>query len=68
MTDRTGLREAGLTDVSLTSTRLVGDGMHSVIVRATKPVNLDAPMPMTTSELPIALTASGCRCGSGSSF
>ena len=37
----TGLREAGLTDVSLTSTHTVTDGMHSAIIRATKPA--DAP-------------------------
>jgi len=33
----TGLRDAGLTDVSVTSTHLVTDGMHSAIIRATKP-------------------------------
>jgi arsenite methyltransferase len=32
-----GLREAGLADVSLTSTHAVVEGMHSVIARATKP-------------------------------
>ena len=32
-----GLQEAGLTDVSVTSTHLVTDGMHSAIVKATKP-------------------------------
>lgn len=32
-----GLREAGLTDVSVTSTHLVGDGMHSAIIKAAKP-------------------------------
>ncbi len=32
-----GLRHAGLTDVSVTSTHLVADGMHSAIIRATKP-------------------------------
>ena len=31
-----GLREVGLTDVSVTSTHLVADGMHSAIIRATK--------------------------------
>lgn len=31
-----GLREAGLTDVSVTSTHMVAAGMHSAIVRATK--------------------------------
>ena len=33
----TGLREAGLTDVSLTATHAVAEGMHSAIVRARKP-------------------------------
>jgi len=32
-----GLRAVGLTDVSVTSTHLVTDGMHSAIVKATKP-------------------------------
>jgi SAM-dependent methyltransferase len=35
---RTGLEGAGLTDVELVPTHLVTDGMHSVIVRAMKPV------------------------------
>jgi arsenite methyltransferase len=33
-----GLRSAGLTDVSVTPTHLVTDGMHSAIVKATKPM------------------------------
>ncbi len=33
----TGLRDVGLTDVSVTSTHLVTDRMHSAIVKATKP-------------------------------
>jgi arsenite methyltransferase len=32
-----GLREAGLTDVSVTSTHLVADRMHSAIIKAAKP-------------------------------
>src|SRR5439155_21875593 len=32
-----GLRAVGLTDVSVTSTHLVTDGMHSAIIKATKP-------------------------------
>ena len=32
-----GLREVGLTDVSVTATHAVADGMHSAIVRASKP-------------------------------
>ncbi|MEO7294576.1 MAG: arsenite methyltransferase [Candidatus Limnocylindria bacterium] len=61
----TGLHDAGLTDVSLTSTHFVADGMHSVIAKATKPEDLDAPMPMPVAELPLAVAASGCGCGSG---
>jgi arsenite methyltransferase len=34
---RTGLRDVGLTDVEVVPTRLVAEGMHSAIVRATKP-------------------------------
>jgi arsenite methyltransferase len=56
-----GLRDAGLTDISLTSTHIVTDGMHSVIARATKPAAADEPTPV--SELPLA--AAGCGCGSG---
>ena len=34
-----GLQAAGLTDVSVTSTHTVADGMHSAIIRATKPAS-----------------------------
>ncbi|HEX8025376.1 MAG TPA: arsenite methyltransferase [Candidatus Limnocylindrales bacterium] len=34
---RDGLREVGLTDVSVTPTHAVAEGMHSAIIRATKP-------------------------------
>ena len=57
-----GLRAAGLADISLTSTHQVTDGMHSVIARATKPMDAVAPAP-PLAELPVA--ASGCGCGSG---
>ena len=33
-----GLREAGLADISITTTHLVADGMHGAIIKATKPV------------------------------
>ena len=56
-----GLRDAGLTDVSLTPTHQVTDGMHSVIAQATKPAS--APSPSSTGELPMA--TAGCGCGSG---
>ena len=34
---RTGLEAAGFTDVSITFTHAVGDGVHAAIIRATKP-------------------------------
>jgi len=58
-----GLREAGLTDVSLTSTHTVAEGMHSVIVKAAKPADAAPWAPAIREELPIA--TSGCGCGSG---
>ena len=57
-----GLREVGLTDISLTSTHTVADGMHSVIVQASKPADAPAWTAPLREELP--LTA-GCSCGSG---
>lgn len=58
-----GLLHAGLTDVSLTSTHTVADGMHSVIVKATKPADAAPSASMTPSELPQA--TSGCCGGDG---
>jgi len=58
-----GLRAAGMADVSLASTHAVADGMHSVIARATKPVDAIDAAPATLSALPVAAT--GCGCGSG---
>ena len=57
-----GLRAAGMVDVSLTTTHQVTDGMHSVIAKATKPMTAAAATP-PKAELPMA--ASGCGCGSG---
>jgi SAM-dependent methyltransferase len=39
---RAGLEAAGFTDVEITPTHSVADGMHSAIVRATKPLTADA--------------------------
>jgi ubiquinone/menaquinone biosynthesis C-methylase UbiE len=56
-----GLRDAGFTDVSLTSTHTVAEGMHSVIVKATLPVA--GPMERSASEpAELPLVATGC-CG-----
>ena len=57
-----GLLDAGLSDVSLTPTHAVADGMHSVIAKATKPVTQDEPRPVARAELPMA---TGCGCGDG---
>ena len=57
-----GLRDAGLTGISLTSTHTVADGMHSVIVKATKPADA-APWAPAARELPVT-AAAGC-CGGG---
>jgi arsenite methyltransferase len=61
-----GMREAGLADVSLTSTHTVADGMHSVIVRARKPEAPSMPMPAAPA-LPVVDGAptTGCGCGTG---
>jgi SAM-dependent methyltransferase len=56
-----GLRDVGLTDVSLTSTHTVADQMHSVIVRASKPAGAAPWAAPVSGELPVA--AEGC-CGS----
>jgi SAM-dependent methyltransferase len=58
-----GLRDAGLTDVSLTSTHTVTDGMHSVIARASKPMAPTASSSVRLAELPVA--TSGCGCSEG---
>ncbi|MGW5122935.1 methyltransferase domain-containing protein [Streptomyces sp. NPDC004069] len=39
---RAGLEAAGFTDVEITPIRTVADGMHSAIIRATKPVPAEA--------------------------
>jgi SAM-dependent methyltransferase len=60
-----GLRAAGLADISLTTTHAVTDGMHSVIIRATKPS--DAPTAealAAAAPRPELALATGC-CGGG---
>jgi ubiquinone/menaquinone biosynthesis C-methylase UbiE len=57
-----GLRDAGLTDVSLTPTHVVADGMHSVVAKAAKPSVVPSTFARQASELPMA---GGCGCGSG---
>jgi SAM-dependent methyltransferase len=68
---RSGLEAAGLTDVSLTSTHQVTDGMHSVIAKATKPDSAPASVSVAPvaagASVPseLALAPTGCGCGSG---
>ncbi|MFL5681006.1 MAG: arsenite methyltransferase [Chloroflexota bacterium] len=60
---RYGLVDAGLTDVTVTPTHAVADGMLSAIVKATKPLDavaVDAPA-SSARELPVA--DAGCGCG-----
>jgi SAM-dependent methyltransferase len=64
-----GLEAAGLVDISVTATHAVGDGLHSAIIRATKPagwttasvrpVSLPAPLPG------LAVIDGGCCGGAG---
>jgi SAM-dependent methyltransferase len=62
-----GLREAGLTDISLSTTHSVTDGMQSVIIRATKPADAPTVAMLAAARAPgeeLAL-AGGCCGGTG---
>jgi hypothetical protein len=59
-----GLRNAGLTDVSVTPTHSVADGMHSAIIRATKPEGATTPLPQIQAGQ-LAMASTGCGCGDG---
>ncbi len=43
-----GLRDAGLADISITTTHLVADGMHGAIIKATKPIRMSTPVAVPT--------------------
>jgi len=65
-----GLRKVGLTDVSVTSTHIVTEGMHSAIVKATKPsipvevTDRTAAKTATDAALtPLSMAAVGGCCG-----
>jgi len=61
---RAGLESAGLTDVSITPSHPVADGMISAIIKATKPADARPLIDLsTTRALPLA-AAGGC-CGGG---
>ncbi|MEA2519908.1 MAG: arsenite methyltransferase [Chloroflexota bacterium] len=68
---RAGLTAVGLTDVSITATHAVGDGMHGAIIQATKPLEpVAASDRPAMPDLPRAITmldasGSGCGCGNG---
>jgi arsenite methyltransferase len=55
----TELAQAGFTDVSVTFTHQVGDGIHSAIIKATKPPEAAALPTAARGELPV-VGQSGC--------
>jgi SAM-dependent methyltransferase len=59
-----GLRNVGLTDVSVTPTHSVADGMYSAIIRATKPETASLRLPEPQAG-PLAFASTGCGCGDG---
>jgi len=59
---RAGLEAAGLTDVSITATHAVGDGMHSALARAVKSPEARSAADVRLDALPVY--ADGC-CGGG---
>jgi arsenite methyltransferase len=56
---QTGLASAGFAEVSVSFTHQVGDGLHSAIIRATRPADPAAPSTATRVQLPMA-RQSGC--------
>ncbi|HET9614207.1 MAG TPA: arsenite methyltransferase [Candidatus Limnocylindrales bacterium] len=61
---RAGLEAVGLTDVSLTPTHEVADGMVSAIVKATKPVTAKRRVDLAELRMRSVPEAGGC-CGGG---
>jgi SAM-dependent methyltransferase len=67
---RAGLEAVGLTDISVTSTHSVADGLHGAIVKATKPADwtlasirpVELPRPVGGM---LSVVADGACCGSG---
>ena len=61
---RAGLETVGLSDISITPTHAVADGMVSAIVKATKPIDARPLIDLSAPrELPV--TSSGCCGGTG---
>lgn len=67
---RDGLRAVGFTDVEITATHAVGDGLHGAIIRATKPADWSASaiqtvvLPRPVAGLPV-VEGAGCCGGTG---
>jgi arsenite methyltransferase len=58
---QSGLASAGFTQVSVTFTHQVGDGLHSAIVRAARPAGTTATVPTTAHrELPVVQQPGCC--------
>jgi arsenite methyltransferase len=63
---RAGLEAVGLTDVAITPTHAVGDGLHGAIVRATKPADWTVAvvrpvsLPLPVRGLPVSAEGSCC--------
>jgi SAM-dependent methyltransferase len=57
-----GLAEVGLTDVSVTPTHLVTEGMHSAIIKASKPMSAEPAVVLSSTPRELPLAANGC-CG-----
>jgi ubiquinone/menaquinone biosynthesis C-methylase UbiE len=56
-----GLEVAGFTEVSVTFTHPVGDGLHSAIIKATRPAEATAAMPAgARQELPVVQQSDCC--------
>ncbi len=63
-----GLRAVGLSDVSVTPTHSVAEGMSSAIIKATKPISdatAEGALGASIVSLPMASIDAGCGCGSG---
>ena len=56
----TQLAEAGFSEVSVTFTHSVGDGVHSAIIKATRPVDATAAPTATRRELPVVQQSDCC--------
>jgi arsenite methyltransferase len=56
----TQLAEAGFSELSVTFTHSVGDGVHSAIIKATRPADATAAPTATRRELPVVQQADCC--------